>query len=728
MPIGFADLLQTNSQYVNGLNKGIVSTDDSFGGIRSKIDDWTDLHLSTKTNDNNVTYYTFQDDGTNAAPGQFKEYSTMFYVADGRALVEDSSAGANFIRLDGSGNFVSSGGTKYVVPSSGSAEPEFWVLDDATQTGGSGIGTDKLPKFTITGTQGSDSSTAIPAGYQKLRVLANAASSDGAVSLSATLDSNLLSNTAGELGLDTQNANIVFAGPSSGGAAAPSFRSLVSADIPNNAANTTGTAAGLTNAGTITFTGDVIGGTTPTYTSGGNLSIAMTIQPSSVGLGDLVDIADERLLGRVDNATSSVAELTATQVRTMLNVADGANNYAHPTFDGDDIDVDTGALTGAEVVSDIDINITTDTNGHVTDANGTIATRTLTLSDLGYTGASDANNYVHPDHTGDVTSSADGATTIADEAVTLAKMAHIATASFLGRNSAGTNDVEVLNMTTAKSMLSVDDLVTLSGVSDGAINLGAFTASTVLSSSTLTIKGALQALADQVDSNSSNSGTTNLSVGTSNATSLILSSSTQDNSGVTIPVHAENIAGIITDASQTIYGDKTFNDNVTITGSLTVTDSTSYVNIQEENVYIKDALITLGITDADGDGTGTVATSDVGIEAYGQGVSSTSPTLVYDISADYWAIDNKDHASSALTRIARTYKEQYTIAAGDVTAGYFEITHNLNHEDIIVQVRDNATDQGLVIFKYQTMNAQTVRIAIGNGVTATTVFNVVIVG
>jgi len=176
MPIGFADLLQTNSQYVNGLNKGIVSTDDSFGGIRSKIDDWTDLHLSTKTNDNNVTYYTFQDDGTNAAPGQFKEYSTMFYVADGRALVEDSSAGANFIRLDGSGNFVSSGGTKYVVPSSGSAEPEFWVLDDATQTGGSGIGTDKLPKFTITGTQGSDSSTAIPAGYQKLRVLANAAS------------------------------------------------------------------------------------------------------------------------------------------------------------------------------------------------------------------------------------------------------------------------------------------------------------------------------------------------------------------------------------------------------------------------------------------------------------------------------------------------------------------------------------------------------------------------
>ena len=37
--------------------------------------------------------------------------------------------------------------------------------------------------------------------------------------------------------------------------------------------------------------------------------------------------------------------------------------------------------------------------------------------------AASANNYVHPNHSGDVTSSADGATTIADNAVTLAHMA-----------------------------------------------------------------------------------------------------------------------------------------------------------------------------------------------------------------------------------------------------------------------------------------------------------------
>jgi hypothetical protein len=65
--------------------------------------------------------------------------------------------------------------------------------------------------------------------------------------------------------------------------------------------------------------------------------------------------------------------------------------YSHPSHPGDDIDIDTGALTGAVVISDLDFNITTDTLGHVTDANAAITTRSLTLGNLGYTGASNAN-------------------------------------------------------------------------------------------------------------------------------------------------------------------------------------------------------------------------------------------------------------------------------------------------------------------------------------------------
>jgi len=109
-------------------------------------------------------------------------------------------------------------------------------------------------------------------------------------------------------------------------------------------------------------------------------------------LAKMANMATDSLLGR-DTAGSGVPEvLSASAVRTILNVADGANNYSHPN------------------------------------------------------------------HTGDVTSTGDGATVIADEAVTLAKMAHMATASLLGRNTAATGDVEVLGVATVEGMLNHDNL------------------------------------------------------------------------------------------------------------------------------------------------------------------------------------------------------------------------------------------------------------------------------
>ncbi len=57
-----------------------------------------------------------------------------------------------------------------------------------------------------------------------------------------------------DITLNTQSANTVFAGPTTGSAAQPTFRSLVSADIPNNAANTTGTASNITATSNSTLT------------------------------------------------------------------------------------------------------------------------------------------------------------------------------------------------------------------------------------------------------------------------------------------------------------------------------------------------------------------------------------------------------------------------------------------------------------------------------------------
>ena len=73
-------------------------------------------------------------------------------------------------------------------------------------------------------------------------------------------------------------------------------------------------------------------------------------------------------------------------------------------------------------------------------------------------------SYTHPNHSGDVTSSGDGATTIANSAVTaakiannavsLSKMADMATASFIGRSSSGTGDPQVLSADTARGIIN----------------------------------------------------------------------------------------------------------------------------------------------------------------------------------------------------------------------------------------------------------------------------------
>jgi hypothetical protein len=130
-------------------------------------------------------------------------------------------------------------------------------------------------------------------------------------------------------------------------------------------------------------------------------------------LSDLQDAATARVNLGVDPAgtdNSTLAGLTATAIgkavitgsdaaaiRISLGVdAAGTNNYSHPSHPGDDINIDTGVLSGAKVISDLDFNVTTDTLGHVTDANATIATRDLTLADLGYSGDANANNYSLP--------------------------------------------------------------------------------------------------------------------------------------------------------------------------------------------------------------------------------------------------------------------------------------------------------------------------------------------
>ena len=101
----------------------------------------------------------------------------------------------------------------------------------------------------------------------------------------------------------------------------------------------------------------------------------------------------------------------------------------------------TGAITAAQIATAVEAASDSNT---FTDADHT------KLDGI----AASANNYVHPNHSGDVTSSADGATTIADNAVTLDKMAGLARGKIIYGNSSG--DPAALAIGSANQVLTSD--------------------------------------------------------------------------------------------------------------------------------------------------------------------------------------------------------------------------------------------------------------------------------
>jgi hypothetical protein len=91
-------------------------------------------------------------------------------------------------------------------------------------------------------------------------------------------------------------------------------------------------------------------------------------------------------------------------------------------------------------------------------------------------------NYVHPNHSGDVTSVADGATTISSNVVTNTKLADIATNTIKGRIGAGTGDPQDLTPANVRTIINVEDGATADQTGaeikvayEGVANTNAFT-------------------------------------------------------------------------------------------------------------------------------------------------------------------------------------------------------------------------------------------------------------
>lgn len=101
-----------------------------------------------------------------------------------------------------------------------------------------------------------------------------------------------------------------------------------------------------------------------------NFTISDGTNTSTIADGDTLEISGSGLI--------SVAESAG-----VVTISTTANNYSHPTQTAIN-----ASGTGATVVDGVTVN----TLGHTT----AVSTRALTLANLGYTGATDANNYVLP--------------------------------------------------------------------------------------------------------------------------------------------------------------------------------------------------------------------------------------------------------------------------------------------------------------------------------------------
>jgi hypothetical protein len=126
-------------------------------------------------------------------------------------------------------------------------------------------------------------------------------------------DGNLTSQTSA-CTTSTQNQNSVYAGPASGGNGAPNFRSLVSADIPNNAANTTGNAASAT----------ALAGS-PTLCTAGSYALGITANGNATGC----------TAANTGTVTHSAGALTSTYILVGNGGADTSVSSAY--IDGSNI-------------------------------------------------------------------------------------------------------------------------------------------------------------------------------------------------------------------------------------------------------------------------------------------------------------------------------------------------------------------------------------------------------
>lgn len=191
----------------------------------------------------------------------------------------------------------------------------------------------------------------------------------------------------------------------------------------------------------ISIYGDVVGSGTSAIstTISNNVITTAKLVNNAVTLAKMTTMATGSFLGRTAAGTGNVEVIPLTAISPYIDVSD-------------DIDA---AIADALVV--VDAAIAAAIAGIVVSGG-----QTITM-------------------TGDVTGTGTSAisTTIANDSVTLAKIQNVATASILGRSTAGTGDLEVLSVTSTRNLLGLGtgDTPTFAGINATSLNITNLTVS-----------------------------------------------------------------------------------------------------------------------------------------------------------------------------------------------------------------------------------------------------------
>lgn len=153
--------------------------------------------------------------------------------------------------------------------------------------------------------------------------------------------------------------------------------------------------------------------------------------------------------------------------------------------------------------------------------------------------------------------------TIAPGSIANSKLANMAANTIKGNNTGAPGSPADLTTNQAKALLSIDDLITLSGVADGATSLGTFTGTTIPDSQTIksalqALETALEAVSGSVAYDSLSSGAVTAAVRRMGGSAVSISTPGAGQYTLTIPANVDLIGADIFGNNTTLNGANEF--------------------------------------------------------------------------------------------------------------------------------------------------------------------------